>query len=563
VAQMYPTPMDPTTDSQAEQRLYALFQEQLDDSYVVFHSVTWLWPDNRGNACDGEADFVIAHPTQGVLVLEVKGGGIARDMRKGRWTSTNYKGETFEIKDPIKQAKANKNKLLAVLRTSLKKYIVIGHAVAFPDILTQSQRLGPDLPPEILLDLSHLSSLGAWVKRAMRYWWREELPERRLALEEQGILTIISILGKQWKFRPALWGQLTDEHQELVHLTQQQYMILDVLNHQHHALISGFAGSGKTMLALEKAVRLERQGFRVLLLCYNSQLAQELRARVSWGINLYIYHFHELCMKIAQETGMEDIIMDARSEEYFRTVLPQALRGSAQRQRVIYPASLPRTYNAIIVDEGQDFYEEWWSALQELFPQGQENIFYIFYDNTQRLYPTPLIYPITSAPYLLTVNCRTTQAIHHQFMRFYPGTETCTARGPQGRPPVFIHYPTGELQHTMEATVTRLMQEQGIPLKEMMILTPYSRQKSHLRSVKDLMSWSNEKDQAFISTIHSAKGLERPVVLLAELERRFPSEKQIQELETYLYIACSRAQLHLIILLTKPLPRFLREIFAQ
>ncbi|MEO6888169.1 MAG: hypothetical protein ABI324_04165 [Ktedonobacteraceae bacterium] len=123
-------------------------------------------------------------------------------------------------------------------------------------------------------------------------------------------------------------------------------------------------------------------------------------------------------MKIAQETGMEDIVNDVRNEQYFRTVLPQALHGSAQRRRVISLASLPRTFNAIIVDEGQDFYEEWWSALQELFPQGQENIFYIFYDNNQRLYPTPLSYPIASAPYLLTVNCRTTQAIHHQFMRF-------------------------------------------------------------------------------------------------------------------------------------------------
>jgi ATP-dependent exoDNAse (exonuclease V) beta subunit len=100
-------------------------------------------------------------------------------------------------------------------------------------------------------------------------------------------------------------------------------------------------------------------------------------------------------------------------------------------------------------------------------------------------------------------------------------------------------------------------------LKEMMILTPYSRQKSHLRAVKELMNWYNEKDQALISTIHSAKGLERPIVLLAELERRFSSEKQKHELEKYLYIACSRAQSHLIILLTKPLPRFFREIFAQ
>lgn len=567
MAQMYPTPIDPTTVSQAERKLYTLFRDQLDDSYLVFHSVRWHWKDGDGNASDGEADFVIVHPTQGILVLEVKGGGIARDMRKGIWSTTTRDGQTFEIKNPIKQAINNKFKLLAVLKESLKKYIVIGYAIAFPDIQVGSQRLGADFSQNILLDLSHLSSLAAWVKNVMRYWWKEEIPARRSGLGPQGISAILDILGKQWDIHPALWGQLADEHRELLHLTQQQYFLLDALNYHRQALISGFAGSGKTMLALEKAVRLERQGFRVLLLCYNRNLAYDLRSRVKgWGVNLFIYNFHDLCMKIAQETGMDEIVNGARNEQYFRQVLPQALHETAQRRRVVYPSSLPWIYNAIIVDEGQDFYDEWWSALQELFPKRKESIFYIFYDDSQRLYPTPHSYPISTPPYPLTMNCRTTQAIHHQFMRFYPGTETCTAHGPQGRPPAIIYYPAGDLQQTVQATLTRLTQEEGIPLKEIMILTPFSLQKSQIKSVNELMSWSGdwigEKKTAVITTIHAAKGLERPVVLLAELERRFSSEKQRQEMEKYLYIACSRAQTHLIILLTKPLPHFLRDVFT-
>src|SRR6266568_5034812 len=131
MAHMYPTPMDPNTVSQAERKLYALFRDQLDDSYLVFHSVTWLWAGERGNACDGEADFVIVHPTQGVLVLEVKGGGIARNKRTGVWTSTGHDGTMFTIRNPLKHAKDNKYTLLAVLRASIKHYLVMGHAVAF------------------------------------------------------------------------------------------------------------------------------------------------------------------------------------------------------------------------------------------------------------------------------------------------------------------------------------------------------------------------------------------------------------------------------------------------
>jgi Nuclease-related domain len=160
MAQMYPTSIDPATISQAERKLYTLFRDQLDDSYLVFHSVKWVLPDERGNACDGEADFVIVHPTQGILVLEVKGGRIARNMRNGTWTTTNYEGNTFTIKNPLQQSRGNKYKLLAALRASLKQYILIGYAVAFPDIQVGSQKLGLDFPQEILLDRSHLSSLA-------------------------------------------------------------------------------------------------------------------------------------------------------------------------------------------------------------------------------------------------------------------------------------------------------------------------------------------------------------------------------------------------------------------
>jgi hypothetical protein len=61
----------------------------------------------------------------------------------------------------------------------------------------------------------------------MKYWWNDTPSERRLALGMPGIRAIISILGKQWEFRPALWGQLKDERQELLRLTQEQYTLLD------------------------------------------------------------------------------------------------------------------------------------------------------------------------------------------------------------------------------------------------------------------------------------------------------------------------------------------------
>ena len=71
------------TESSAERRLYEGFLEQLDDSYVVYHSVDWVMAPRPGaphtHPEQGEADFVIVHPDDGVLALEAKGGTLLSD----------------------------------------------------------------------------------------------------------------------------------------------------------------------------------------------------------------------------------------------------------------------------------------------------------------------------------------------------------------------------------------------------------------------------------------------------------------------------------------------------
>src|SRR5438046_7289622 len=84
--------------SPAERRLYEMFRVQLSDEWTVFHHVPWQIRDLQGGARDGEADFVIAHPDQGILILEVKGGNIRYDGATKQWYSNDY-----EIKDPFDQ----------------------------------------------------------------------------------------------------------------------------------------------------------------------------------------------------------------------------------------------------------------------------------------------------------------------------------------------------------------------------------------------------------------------------------------------------------------------------
>ncbi len=68
--------MPPDDDiSGAERRLIQALQSDFGDDFVVFWHVKWMKKRRRGGALEGEADFVIAHPNYGALVLEVKDGG--------------------------------------------------------------------------------------------------------------------------------------------------------------------------------------------------------------------------------------------------------------------------------------------------------------------------------------------------------------------------------------------------------------------------------------------------------------------------------------------------------
>lgn len=67
---------DPRRSS--EKKVYEALKTGVEDTYSVYFSVAWLAKPGKGQARDGEVDFVVAHPKHGVLMLEVKGGRIER-----------------------------------------------------------------------------------------------------------------------------------------------------------------------------------------------------------------------------------------------------------------------------------------------------------------------------------------------------------------------------------------------------------------------------------------------------------------------------------------------------
>ena len=177
MARMYPNELQYHDKlSSAEIYLYKEFQKQLDDSYVVFHSVAWQTIGRNNRMQDGEADFVIAHPENGILVVEVKGGQIEFDPYAATWLSRSTNDKYHKIKDPFMQAKLGKYSLIDLFQTVLHRvsHINIGHAVAFPDVYVGKKVLGLDKPRDIIMDMVDSTKLSAWVGQAMAYWRAED-----------------------------------------------------------------------------------------------------------------------------------------------------------------------------------------------------------------------------------------------------------------------------------------------------------------------------------------------------------------------------------------------------
>ncbi len=170
---MIPDPFHVEPHSIIERRLYDAFHSQLSEGFIVFHRPQWKYNDRRGNSGDAEADFVIAHPDFGILVVEVKGGFVKYDRSSQEWFSGHYK-----ISNPFQQARTNMYKLLNTLKSRpfwRNRWITMGYAVGIPDaVINRKQFVGPQVAREIILDNIGLMDLESWVRKAFEYYIKQD-----------------------------------------------------------------------------------------------------------------------------------------------------------------------------------------------------------------------------------------------------------------------------------------------------------------------------------------------------------------------------------------------------
>ncbi|MGA9796678.1 MAG: NERD domain-containing protein [Rhizomicrobium sp.] len=551
MANCIPPPDLAVSTSDAELRFLKALNDQLSSEFAVLHSVAWISKPSARGALDGEADILIAHPRFGVLVIEVKGGRISLDYPNRRWTSTDRHGAEHQIKNPFDQAKRSKFGILEKLkehpgwqRLRVRRFN-IGHAAFFPDIGDGGRLRGPDAPQAIIGDQGDIKSLANWVARAFEHW-RGTSEDGLDEIGTSGVEMVASIFARIATTRPLLSARIKSEEEQRIQLTQAQAAILDMLQRQRRALIAGGAGTGKTLIAREKAVRLASEGMRTLLICFNRGLADHLREQCKGVSQLDVATFHQVChhwIARAKADLGRDFLAEAKRDhpraDEFNQLMPLALANAID---VLGPA-----YDAIVVDEGQDFGDEFWMPIEMLLASLEQGIFYVFLDENQDIYRRSAQIPVRSEPMVLDRNCRNTGAIHEAAYRHYRGA-LVKPSGIDGVAVEAIHANGAERQiQSIVTLASKLITQEGIAAHNICVLICDGREKSHFERL--LASSPLPKAAKLgrledygtnvltVDTVARFKGLERDVVVLCG----FDSCSTERDRET-LYVGMSRAK---------------------
>ena len=96
----------------------------------------------------------------------------------------------------------------------------------------------------------------------------------------------------------------------LAQLTRQQLQVLRGFDGNPRAIIEGVAGSGKTLLAMQRARSFAVKHEAVLFTCFNAELAKWIREEMSGdltenGGKITVRNFHRLASDLCKAAGVD------------------------------------------------------------------------------------------------------------------------------------------------------------------------------------------------------------------------------------------------------------------
>ena len=539
-------------ENDGERQLAKSLISQLAANVEIYHSFRWLAETDRGTLQEGECDFVVLDPDNGMLFIEVKGGQLLYNQDQDVWERITERGGRYALKkSPFDQCSRNMYNLLERVgqeRPFLgqkKLPFTFGYAVAFPH-----SRYAGGLPMgihrDLLLDDPKCEDLKRSIQVVFDRWRKEAHPSLGTP-EMDGVRTA---LFPRFGILPVLWRQVEDQEERLRRLTDMQRQLLDFMAKRKLAAICGVAGSGKTILAMAKAQELARAGMRTLFLCYNKPLKEWIKKVVKDDAdgNLVVNNYHGLAVNVCAKAGIE--FWPENEGE-----LPQSFWEEDVPSRLMDALDVlgdEHKFDAVIVDEGQDFRDLWWTSMDSLFrnPDDKE-CYYVFYDPKQNVYvENPSIPGELGEPFDLPVNCRNTVKIANHCAELV-GIEASVREGsPAGDEPELLKAADVKAAFRLAAKKVNewcMAGKGGLKPSQVAVLGPSSEKENcpekfgSVPATLEFDAWRTDEG-VLLSSAKRFKGLEADAVVIIHTPSDDPEAISVQ------YVARSRAK-HLLVVI--------------
>ncbi|CAN5121109.1 ATP-binding domain-containing protein [soil metagenome] len=480
-------------------------------------------------AKDHEADLVVVLPGAGVAVVEVKGSTVWHDG--GTWLIERG-GRPVRI-DPVEQARAAKCALREYVeadpRWGSRGRLAWAHLVVLPFSAIAADFALPDCPRWMIIDRVQLHQAAELIRSVLA----EQAGTHR-RLDRAGVDLLAEILsGRPLPMRDLL-AEAAEREATVERLTQDQAVILGAIRLLPRVEVRGGAGSGKTWLAVEQARRLTRAGQRVALMCYSRGLAAYLTRRCETMAHnerpAYVGTFHGLGHSWGAATGSDD------DPDFWERQLPAEMARLAQ-------ALDPRErFDAVVVDEAQDFADAWWTAMLAALRDEETGGVYVFSDEGQQVFSRYGRPPLPLVPLVLDLNLRNTKPIAESFKSLTPNPLRI---GPVDGPPVrFVRCATDEAISAADDEVDALLDDWRP--QDVALLTTGSRHAEQIQ--RQQQGWQSywesfwDDEQVFYGHVLGFKGLERRAVVLAVNESGDRDRARER-----LYVGLSRARDQLVV----------------
>lgn len=515
-------------DPKSQEGLMFAELNSLSDEYYVFHSFSIVTV--VGSVVkESETDFVIFHPKKGIICLEAKAGQV--DYRDGYWCYGS--GRKMKKDGPYNQASSNKWKLKDYMKEHGLEYELehckLLHAVWFPDVPAK-KFFGRKLPSEADLKLTLTSDSFGRIEEEIEKIFSLDVPAGiRTNLSENDSRRILErVLAPTFSLISLQEVEIERTKNVFKRMLTEQVALLNYLDEQDNAIINGLAGTGKTVMAVEKARRHSEKNEDVLFLCYNAYLNEYLKKTYAYP-HVHYYTIDGLACRLCD------------------TAEPNYKQLQSLLEDMFCNGSFP--YQHVIIDEGQDFgkdefEEEEIIELLKVNAIGDEKrrgTFYLFYDKNQMVQSRKMPKYIADADCKLTLyrNCRNTENIALTSLRLL---------GSDKSPKLYNDAVLGEIPLVgfcpdAVATVKMLNAEISKYISagytDITILTCKTEESSIISEYCKKSRYRYEQGHVKFTTCRKFKGLESDIIIVVDIDKNSFDEEQGMQL---MYVGTSRAR---------------------